>query len=130
MSLTYAIVVNGPAYGTQAARSAYQFSCAVIELGHTLTRVFFYQDGVLNSNALTVPASDEFDLVAAWQQLAQTHQVELHTCVAAALRRGIIGEQEAQQHQLPSNNLASDFEAAGLGSLAEVLLSADRVIQF
>jgi tRNA 2-thiouridine synthesizing protein D len=130
VSLTYAIVVNGPAYGTQAARSAYQFSCAVIELGHTLTRVFFYQDGVLNSNALTVPASDEFDLVAAWQQLAQTHQVELHTCVAAALRRGIIGEQEAQQHQLLSNNLASDFEAAGLGSLAEVLLSADRVIQF
>ncbi|MEC6824816.1 sulfurtransferase complex subunit TusD [Photobacterium piscicola] len=130
MSLTYAIVVNGPAYGTQAARSAYQFSCALIELGHTLTRVFFYQDGVLNGNGLTVPASDEFDLVAAWQQLAQTHQVELHTCVAAALRRGIIGEQEAQQHQLPSHNLAFGFEAAGLGSLAEVLLSADRVIQF
>ncbi|WP_297475355.1 sulfurtransferase complex subunit TusD [uncultured Photobacterium sp.] len=130
MSLTYAIVVNGPAYGTQAARSAYQFSCALIELGHTLTRVFFYQDGVLNSNALTVPASDEFDLVAAWQQLAQTHQVELHTCVAAALRRGIISEQEAQQNQLVHYSLASGFEAVGLGGLAEVLLSADRVIQF
>ncbi|MEC6797731.1 sulfurtransferase complex subunit TusD [Photobacterium sp. S4TG1] len=130
MSLTYAIVVNGPAYGTQTARSAYQFSCAVIEQGHTLARVFFYQDGVLNSNALTAPASDEFDLVAAWQQLAQIHQIELHTCVAAALRRGIVGEQEAQHHQLPSHNLASGFEAVGLGGLAEVLLSADRVIQF
>ncbi|WP_283392140.1 sulfurtransferase complex subunit TusD [Photobacterium phosphoreum] len=130
MRLTYAIVINGPAYGTQAARSAYQFSCTLIELGHTLTRVFFYQDGVLNGNALTAPASDEFDLVAAWQQLAQTHNVELHTCVAAALRRGIIGEQEAQQNQLPSHNLASGFEQAGLGGLTEVLLSADRVIQF
>ena len=130
MSLTYAIVVNGPAYGTQAARSAYQFASTLIEVGHTLTRVFFYQDGVLNGNALTAPASDEFDLVAAWQQLAQAHNVELHTCVAAALRRGIVSEQEAQQNQLPNHNLATEFELAGLGGLAEVLLSTDRVIQF
>lgn len=130
MSLTYAIVVNGPAYGSQAARSAYQFSKAVIEQGHTLVRVFFYQDGVQNGSALTAPASDEFDLVAAWQQLAKTHGVELQTCVAAALRRGIVSEQEAQQNNLPANNLAEHFQQAGLGGLAEVLLTTDRVIQF
>ncbi|NVP01432.1 sulfurtransferase TusD, partial [Photobacterium damselae subsp. damselae] len=28
MSLNYALVVNGPAYGTQSARSAYQFALA------------------------------------------------------------------------------------------------------
>ncbi|WP_305843797.1 sulfurtransferase complex subunit TusD [Photobacterium leiognathi] len=84
MSLTYAIVVNGPVYGSQTSRSAYQFAQALIEEGHKLQRVFFYQDGVQNGSALTAPASDEFDLVAAWQQLGKTHQVELQTCVAAA----------------------------------------------
>ncbi|WP_318461426.1 sulfurtransferase complex subunit TusD [Photobacterium leiognathi] len=130
MSLTYAIVVNGPVYGSQTSRSAYQFAQALIEEGHKLQRVFFYQDGVLNGSALTAPASDEFDLVAAWQQMGRTHQVELQTCVAAALRRGIVGEQEAEQNQLGSANLADGFEQAGLGGLAEVMLTADRVIQF
>ena len=130
MSLTYAIVVNGPAYGNQTSRSAYQFASALIAEGHVLQRVFFYQDGVLNGSALTAPASDEFDLVAAWQTLAKTHNVELQTCVAAALRRGIVSEQEAEQNQLSASNLADGFEQAGLGGLAEVMLTADRVIQF
>lgn len=130
MSLTYAIVVNGPAYGNQTSRSAYQFASALIEEGHVLQRVFFYQDGVLNGSALTAPASDEFDLVAAWQALAKMHNVELQTCVAAALRRGIVSEQEAEQNQLPVANLADGFEQAGLGGLAEVMLTADRLIQF
>ncbi|WP_273857612.1 sulfurtransferase complex subunit TusD [Photobacterium sp. GSS17] len=130
MSLTYVLVVQGPAYGTQAARSAYQFAEAVLAKGHSLSRIFFYQDGVHNGSALTAPASDEFDLVAAWQQLARGHGVELQTCVAAALRRGIVGQQEATQNQLPTTNLAEGFEQAGLGGLAEGMLTADRVIQF
>ncbi|MBD8513180.1 sulfurtransferase complex subunit TusD [Photobacterium sp. WH77] len=130
MSLTFALVVDGPAYGSQNARSAYQFAQAVIANGHRLQRVFFYQDGVHNGSALAAPASDEFDLLAAWQLLGREHQVELQTCVAAALRRGVVSELEASQHALPGHNLAAGFEQAGLGGLAEVLLSADRVIQF
>lgn len=130
MSLNYVLVVDGPAYGTQAARQAYQFAQAVIGQGHKLSRVFFYQDGVHNGSALAAPASDEFDLVAAWQQLAIENEVELQTCVAAALRRGIVSKQEAEQNSLPGDNLAAGFEQAGLGGLAEAMLTADRVIQF
>lgn len=130
MSLNYVLVVDGPAYGTQTARTALQFARAVIAQGHRLSRIFFYQDGVHNGSALSAPASDEFDLVAAWQQLAAAHQVELQTCVAAALRRGIVSAQEAAQNQLPGNNLAVGFEQAGLGGLSEAMLTADRVIQF
>ncbi|MGR5064479.1 sulfurtransferase complex subunit TusD [Photobacterium sp. DNB22_13_2] len=130
MSLNYVLVVEGPVYGTQSARSAYQFAQALLAEGHGLSRVFFYQDGVHNGSALTAPASDEFDLVAAWQQLAQEHGTELQTCVAAALRRGVISPQEAEQNQLAGSNLATGFEQAGLGGLAEAMLTADRVIQF
>ena len=130
MSLNYVLVVDGPAYGTQAARTAFLFASAVVEQGHRLSRVFFYRDGVHNGSALTAPASDEFDLLAGWQQLARDHQVELQTCVAAALRRGVVSEQEAEQNRLPGHNLAPGFEQAGLGGLAEAMLTADRVIQF
>nr|WP_206384342.1 MULTISPECIES: sulfurtransferase complex subunit TusD [Vibrio] len=123
-------MVNGSVYGTQSARNAYLFAKAVIEKGHTLKSVFFYQDGVQNGSALTAPANDEFDLVKAWQQLAEQHQVRLETCVAAALRRGVVSQSEAEQHQLPGANLAAPFEQTGLGSLAEALLSQDRVVQF
>ncbi|WP_036826258.1 sulfurtransferase complex subunit TusD, partial [Photobacterium sanctipauli] len=70
MSLNYVLVIEGPAYGDQSARTAYQFAEALLGEGHRLSRVFFYQDGVHNGSALTAPASDEFDLVAAWQSLA------------------------------------------------------------
>ncbi|MGF1681014.1 sulfurtransferase complex subunit TusD [Photobacterium minamisatsumaniensis] len=130
MSLNYVLVIEGPAYGDQSARTAYLFAEALLEEGHRLSRIFFYQDGVYNGSSLTAPASDEFDLVAAWQALAKQHDIELQTCVAAALRRGVVSEQEAEQNQLSGHNLATGFEQAGLGGLAEAMLTADRVIQF
>ncbi len=111
--LTYTLVVNGPQYGTQSARNAYLFAKALIEKGHILKSVFFYQDGVLNGSSTHVPANDEFNLLQGWQSLAQSHQVQLETCVAAALRRGVVSEQEASQHGLASHNLAAHFTQAG-----------------
>lgn len=128
--LSFTLLVNGSVYGTQSARNAYLFASRVIAKGHTLRSVFFYQDGVQNGSALTAPANDEFDLVAAWQRLAAEHNVRLETCVAAALRRGVLSPAEAEQHQLPASNLAAPFEQTGLGSLAEALLAQDRVVQF
>lgn len=129
-SLSYTLVVNGSVYGSQSARTAYQFAKAAIEKGHTLVSVFFYQDGVTNGTALSVPANDEFDLVSAWQKLATEHEVRLETCVAAALRRGVVSQDEANQHGLAQHNLAEGFSQAGLGSLAEAMLTQDRVVQF
>ncbi|MDC0612299.1 sulfurtransferase complex subunit TusD [Vibrio sp.] len=129
-ALSYTLLVNGSVYGSQSAYSAYNFACALLEEGHSLKKVFFYQDGVLNGSRLVVPANDEFNLSLAWSNLAKEHNVALETCVAASLRRGIIGKEEAKLHELDSHNLAPEFEQAGLGSLAESLVSSDRVVQF
>ena len=128
--MRFAIVVTGPAYGTQQASSALQFAHALIEEGHELSRVFFYREGVYNANLLTSPASDEFDLVRAWQQLNQQHGVELNICVAAALRRGVVDETEAERLALAGANLHAGFNLSGLGSRAEASLACDRVVQF
>ncbi|SCC69471.1 sulfurtransferase complex subunit TusD [Kosakonia oryziphila] len=128
--MRFALMVTGPAYGTQQASSAYQFALALLEAGHTLSSVFFYREGVNNANALTAPASDEFDLVRAWQRLHDEQQVELHICVAAALRRGVVDDNEARRLALPATNLQAGFSLTGLGALAEAAISCDRVVQF
>ncbi|CNF91871.1 sulfurtransferase complex subunit TusD [Yersinia enterocolitica] len=128
--LKYGLMVTGPAYGTQQASSAYQFAQALINSGHHLVSVFFYREGVLNANQLTAPANDEFDLVRAWQQLANEHAVILNVCVAAALRRGITDQHEAEQLNLAAANLQPGFTLSGLGALAEAALTCDRMVQF
>ncbi|MCA7000609.1 sulfurtransferase complex subunit TusD [Dickeya solani] len=128
--LSYCLLVTGPAYGTQQASSAFQFAQALLAQGYRLQSVFFYREGVLNANQLTAPASDEFDLVRAWQQLTQTHQVELNVCVAAALRRGVTDAQQAEQLQLAGANLQPGFTLSGLGELSQSVLRCDRVVQF
>ncbi|MGL6019447.1 MAG: sulfurtransferase complex subunit TusD [Gibbsiella quercinecans] len=128
--LDYCLMVTGPAYGTQQASSAYQFAQALLAKGHRLGSVFFYREGVLNANQLTSPASDEFDLVRAWQQLAQQHGIALNVCVAAALRRGVADAEEAARQDLPACNMQPGFTLSGLGALAEAALSCDRMVQF
>lgn len=128
--LTYALLVTGPAYGTQTASSAYQFAQAVLARGHTLSQIFFYREGVANANALTAPASDEHHLVEAWAQLSAQHQIPLNVCVAAALRRGIIDTEQATQEQRTGSNLHPAFTLSGLGELAQAALTCDRIVQF
>jgi sulfur relay protein TusD/DsrE len=128
--MRFAIMVTGPAYGTQHASSALQFAKAVLSEGHELACVFFYREGVYNANQLTSPASDEFDLVRAWQALHEELGVALHICVAAALRRGITDETEAGNLGLSGFNLQPGFALSGLGALAEASLTCDRMVQF
>lgn len=128
--MRYTLLVTGPAYGTQHSSSAYLFAQALLAAGHELESVFFYREGVLNASLLTSPASDEFNLSRAWQRLHQEHGVALNICVAAALRRGITDQQEANNLNLPSANLAEGFQLSGLGALAEAALTCERLVQF
>jgi tRNA 2-thiouridine synthesizing protein D len=114
-----AILVNEGPFTHQASDSAYRFAVAAIEKGHRVTRVFFYNDGVNNSNRLSEPQSDDRNLVALWAGLAQTHGVDLVVCIAAALRRGI-KEQVLQE----------GFRISGLGQLVEAGIQNDRLVVF
>ncbi|MBL5967409.1 sulfurtransferase complex subunit TusD [Lelliottia amnigena] len=128
--MRFALMVTGPAYGTQQASSALQFAQAVLAEGHELSSVFFYREGVFNANQLTSPASDEYDLVRGWQALNEKQGVELHICVAAALRRGVVDETEAKRLGLLCANLQPGFTLSGLGALAQAALTCDRMVQF
>ena len=51
-------------------------------------------------------------------------------CVSAASKRGITTEQDASETDNPHFSLTAPFESVGLGELANLMNSSDRLIQF
>lgn len=130
MPLSFAIIVTTPAYGAQGGRSALQFIQAALRQKHHIQGVFFYLDGVTHASSLLNPASDEFDIHQAWLDLAALHQVPLYLCVAAGLRRGLMDQTTATEQGMTSWNVNPPFDLAGLGQLADLMLTSDRVVRF
>ncbi|GLP96128.1 sulfurtransferase complex subunit TusD [Paraferrimonas sedimenticola] len=127
---SFVILVNHPPYGNQHAYSALRFAESAIAKGHSVPKIFFYQDGVYNTSALLSPQSDELNLVNRWTSLAQKHKVELISCVAAGLRRGVVHQSDSQEYDLPAANMHPKFIAAGLGDLVTAIEECDRLVQF
>ncbi len=94
------------------------------QMGHQVLP-FFYMDAVRVANSLQRQPSDQPCLLRQWQQLPLDKPV----CVSAALARGVTDADNQQQHQLPTHNLANGFRLTGLGELAELTLTADRLIR-
>lgn len=114
----------------QGAWSALQFARAVIAQGHTLTQIFFFSDGAAIGNHLHVFPQDELDITEAWREFIRANNLEAIVCVTAALKRGVVSEREAKRFQKTAHNAAPEFQIAGLGSLAEAAVEADRLVHF
>lgn len=128
--MQYGLLVMGAPYSSPAPHSALRFAHAVLARGHKIAGVFFYHDGVHNASLLMAPPQDELNLREAWAELNQQHAVQLDVCIAAALRRGLMSESEAQRHGKQAFNVASPFELTGLGQLLELQQRTDRLITF
>ncbi|CAL4325854.1 sulfurtransferase complex subunit TusD [Buchnera aphidicola] len=128
--MNYTILVTGSAYGTQNASTAFLFCESLIKMYHTLNSIFFYFDGVLNANNFNQTPIDEFDLVRGWQKLHEKYKVKLYVCISAALRRGVVEDEELLKKNFKKGNLASFFQLSGLIELANSIKLSDRIIQF
>lgn len=128
--MIFSLAVYSAPYTSQASYTAYQFAIALLNQGHLLHRVFFYQDGVHNATNLAIPPQDEFDLQSAWQTLAINHNLDIVVCIAAALKRGVIDAREAQRYNKRSHNAVERYSISGLGQLIEATVKSDRLISF
>jgi tRNA 2-thiouridine synthesizing protein D len=128
--MKFGILVNEGPYQHQASDSAYLFAKAAIEKGHEIFRVFFYHDGVNNGTRQAVPPQDDRNITQRWSELAKAHNIDLVVCVAAALRRGLLDENEAKRHGKDANNIADGFRISGLGQLVEAGIQSDRLVVF
>lgn len=128
MKLT--IQVNEGPYQHQSADTAYHFAKAALEKGHEIFRIFFYHDGVNNGTRLTTPPQDDRNIVKRWSELAEAHNIDMVLCVAAAQRRGIVDDGEAERNGKDATNMAPGFRISGLGQLVEGGIESDRLIVF
>jgi len=128
--MKFTIQVNEGPYQHQATDSAYHFTKSALDKGHEIFRVFFYHDGVLNGTRLTSPPQDDRNIVNRWVELAKEHDLDLVLCVAAAQRRGLVDEGEAERNGKDATNIAEPFRISGLGQLIEGAIQSDRLVVF
>jgi len=127
---SFTLLVTSAPFSEQGAYSAYRFALAAAQAKHSINGIFFYQSGTLNGSSLQITPSNEFDLYAAWEKLSQQYQVPLMVCVSAASKRGVTTAEDAQESDNPHFSLAAPFESVGLGELATLISSSDRLLQF
>lgn len=128
--MIFSLAIYAAPYSSQASDSAYRFATALLDQGHKLYRIFFYHDAVHNASSLTTPSQDEAHLPQQWLQLGEKHGIDLVVCIAAALKRGLLNQQEADRHEKPGFNLAKGFSLGGLGQLVDAAVASDRLITF
>lgn len=128
--MNFSILVMASPYSTQGSLSALKFAKACLEQHHTIYRVFFYHDGVHSASHLQTPPQDESNIHDEWKALAQEYNLDLVTCIAAALKRGVINNEEAKRYKKETANLSVPFELSGLGQLLDAQIQSDQLVTF
>jgi tRNA 2-thiouridine synthesizing protein D len=77
-----------------------------------------------------VTPQDEQDLPKQWRNFVTEHQLDGVVCIAAALRRGVLNEEEAGRYQRQAVAVGAPWELSGLGQLHDAVQDADRLICF
>ena len=128
--MQFNVLVTGGLTTTQCGYTALQFCQSAVADGHTISQIFFYQDGVSQATALAVTLADEFNPTEGWASFSDNHGAELVVCVSAGERRGILGAQQAAEFAKPASNLHPAFKVEGLGVLHAASLASDRTVTF
>lgn len=128
--MKFALLVTAAPYSQQGAATALRFARAAIANGHSISRVFFYRDGVHNASALAVVPQDEENIPRAWQLFCEEKNIDAVVCVSAAIKRGIVDNRESQRHELQAANLAAPMAIGGLGQLTDAIIDCDQLLTF
>ncbi|GLS26519.1 sulfurtransferase complex subunit TusD [Marinibactrum halimedae] len=127
--MNIALAIYSPPLSETSLR-AIRFAKAALNNGHSIHRVFFYHEGVLHGSHLNTALKGEIPATDEWRNLQQSHGIELIVCIASAIKRGVINEQEANRYGKSTHNLADGYELSGLGQLLESAVSAERIVTF
>ena len=128
--MKFSLLITAAPQNSEAAATALRFAQASLQSGHSIYRIFFFRDGVHNTNTYSVFPQDEVNIPAAWQQFCREQQLDAVTCISAAIKRGIIDHTESQRWQRSGANAASDMAIGGLGLPTEAIIHSDRLVTF
>ena len=127
--MKFAIALFSAAHAP-SSRRALLFAQAALAGGHEIVRLFFYQDGVYSASNNIVAPQDEQDIARQWREFVSLHQLDGVVCIAAALRRGVLNQEEATRYHRSAVNLDAPWALSGLGQLHDAAQAADRLICF
>lgn len=127
---SFLIVVTTSYQQNNCANTALKFASAVLAKGHEINGVFFYEDGVDHLNQFISPISDETSIKQQWQEFAEQSDVPLMICTTAGNRRGVLGDDDAQDLGFTQGNLLVDAKEVGLTELVSLSAKCDRMVQF
>lgn len=128
--MKFSILVMASPYSSQSSLSALKFAQACLDQQHSIYRVFFYHDGVYSTSNIQCPAQDEVNIQSQWQSMAEKNNIDMVTCIAAALKRGVLNQEEANRYGKASFNLEAPFELSGLGQLLDAQIHSDKLVTF
>ena len=127
---SFTLLIRSAPFASGQHQIAQDFLQQAISQGHTIDRVFFYQDAVYCGLNTLQPVQGQPSVTEQWQKLATQFDFPLQLCIANALRRGICNEEERQRYNLSAATCAEHFELSGLGEMAEACAQSDRVMEF
>ena len=128
--MNVSLLILSEPYSSQSSLSALKYAKAALEAGHDITRVFFYHNGVHTGSYIQTPQQDEVNIQQEWKSLAIKHDLDLVICIAAALKRGNLTQDEANRYEQAQHNIEAPFELSGLGQLLDAQLNSDQLITF
>ncbi|WP_343192555.1 sulfurtransferase complex subunit TusD [Buchnera aphidicola (Taiwanaphis decaspermi)] len=126
---TFSIIVSGPPYGTQNSSTAFLFAKTLLSSKNKIYGVFFFADGVQNSNFFVKSSNDEYNLVNKWYKLSNKFGFKLNVCASACMRRGILSYLDNKKKK-NINNFHHGFKFIGSMALSFFIINSDRIIQF
>ena len=128
--MKFAIALFAPPHAP-SSRRALRFAQAVLAGGHEISRLFFYQEGVHSASQTVVTPQDELDLSREWSDFVREQQLDGVVCIAAALRRGVLNQEEAdrysRQRRQPGTRLGAFWPGPTAVKRAQL---SDRLICF
>jgi tRNA 2-thiouridine synthesizing protein D len=128
--MIFSLIIQASAQKNELATTALEFARSLLRNQHTIHRIFFYGEGVLLANSTNVFPQDELDVQADWRAFIAENKIDAVTCIAAALRRGVLNEEEKNRYQKTAAVLAPEYDLSGLGQLIDAAVHSDKLITF
>ncbi|QJC37843.1 sulfurtransferase complex subunit TusD [Enterobacteriaceae endosymbiont of Donacia bicoloricornis] len=135
-NMIFVILITEAPYNSQNSYSAYLFAKAVIQKKKIIKSIFFYRDGVCNSNKNIKFNDNKFDLITSWKELSIKYHINLYLCITSAKRRGLILEEKSNFNKenfinYGQNNIINNyFQITTLSTFTKSILTCDRLVQF
>lgn len=118
-------------YNKRQSIIALEFSKKLILHGHNICSIFFYYNGVYDTNKYNLKNNNEMFLAEAWYNFHIKSKVGLFVCMNSAIKRNIVNKVESMRFfRKDISNLHKGFKFSSLEHLMYNIILCDKFIQF